>query len=268
MPRQAEQKPDDEGDERLYKAPALEKGLDILELVAAQRGPITVAEIVRQLDRSTGELFRMIHVLEFRGFLERAPGTEGYRLTDKLFSLSMNKPAVKGLIEVALPRMRQLSQDIGQSCHLVMHSQGQMVVVARMESSEDIGFSVRVGYRRPLVSTLSGAVLYAYQNEQVRERWTHWFDESQENFVEELDQFHKRVEKICKNGYGTLPSQFVAGVTDLSAPVCRGEFAAGALTVPFVKLSSAQCSQKEALDHLIEAAAEISAQLVVSDARI
>ena len=115
-----------ETDDRLYKAPALEKGLDILELVARQRSAITMADIVRQLERSTGELFRMIQVLEYRGFLERAPGTEGYRLTDKLFALSMNQPAVKGLIEVALPHMRRLSEDIGQSCHLVMHSQGQM----------------------------------------------------------------------------------------------------------------------------------------------
>lgn len=267
MPKQFESKQDAEADERLYKAPALEKGLDILELVAAQRGPMTLAEIVRQLDRSTGELFRMIQVLEFRGFLERAPGTEGYRLTDKLFSLSMNQPTVKGLIEVALPCMRQLSQDIGQSCHLVMHSRGQMVVVARMEASEDIGFSVRVGYRRPLISTLSGAVLYAFQNEQTRERWARWFDTEGADYDTEMDAFIKRVNKICKAGFGVLPSNFVAGITDLSAPICRGEFAAAALTVPFVKSSSMVCTLDEAVEHLSQTAATISSQLVVSDAR-
>jgi len=59
--------------------------------------------------------------------------------------------------------VRQLSFDISQSCHLAMHSEGQIVVVARMESAEMIGFSVRIGYRRPPWHTLSGAILYAFQ---------------------------------------------------------------------------------------------------------
>ncbi len=267
MPKKIDEGTDD-GDDRMYKAPALEKGLDILELVAGQRNAITMADIVRQLGRSTGELFRMIQVLEYRGFLERAPGTEGYRLTDKLFALSMNQPAVKGLIEVALPHMKRLSEDIGQSCHLVMHSQGQMVVVARMESSEAIGFSVRVGYRRPLLATLSGAVLYAFQDEKTRARWGQWFSNSEREDHHGMDVFQKRVQRIAKTGYGVLPSAYVAGVTDLSAPICRGKSAAAALTVPFVKYASMISLQEDALSALCSVTAEISSELVVSDARI
>ena len=43
-----------------YRAPALEKGLDVLEFLASQSHPMTLSAIVKQLGRSHGELFRMI----------------------------------------------------------------------------------------------------------------------------------------------------------------------------------------------------------------
>ena len=94
-----------ENDSR-YRAPALEKGLDVLELLAAQTEPMTLTAIVKQLGRSHGELFRMVQVLEQRGFIEQEPGREGYRLTDRLFSLGMQQPRTRILLELALPVMR------------------------------------------------------------------------------------------------------------------------------------------------------------------
>ena len=43
-----------EADSR-YRAPALEKGLDILELLAAESVPMTLTRIVNRLGRSHGE---------------------------------------------------------------------------------------------------------------------------------------------------------------------------------------------------------------------
>ncbi|MDQ2765259.1 MAG: helix-turn-helix domain-containing protein, partial [Pseudomonadota bacterium] len=101
-------------DNRLYRAPALEKGLDILELLAIEEKPLTVSAIVQRLGRSTGELFRMIQVLEHRGFVAQDGG--GYVLTTRLFELGLKRPPVRNLAEIAMPVMRQLSSKIGQSC--------------------------------------------------------------------------------------------------------------------------------------------------------
>ncbi len=46
-----------------------------------------------------------------------------------------------------------------------------MVVVARIEAPGNQGFSVRVGYRRPLIDSTSGLVLFAFQPEEVRAEW-------------------------------------------------------------------------------------------------
>ena len=253
-------------EERRYKAPALEKGLDVLELLATTSTPMTLTQIVNELDRSHGELFRMVQVLEFRGYIEQDPSADGYLLTDRLFSLGMQRPKTHSLVEVALPVMRQLAQDVGQSCHLALHSLGDMVVVARMESSEQLGFSVRVGYRRPLVKSASGAVLYAFQPEDVRRRWEKLLNPPLSE--KELETWRANADDIRQRKVALTPSQFVAGVTDISAPVMRGDIAAAALTVPFLEKLGPQVPKEEAAERVQQAALSIADQLIESDSRI
>lgn len=254
----------DEG--QRYRAPALEKGIDILELIATQPAPISLPAIVKALGRSTGELFRMIQVLQFRGFIEQSSDGSGYQLTGRLFALAMNQPSVKGLIEIALPRMRLLAAETGQSCHLVMHSQGQIVVIARVESSAEMGFAVRVGHRRSLPETVSGYVLYAFQTEHTRERWEELFDRSIS--PEDLAAFRQRAARARDVAWAKGRSTFVTGVTDISAPVLRGHEAAAALTIPFVQFIKSKGTLEDCLALLITAAREISGGLLLSDSRI
>jgi len=256
----------EDGDDRRYKAPALEKGLDILELLATTSSAMTLTQIVNQLGRSHGELFRMIQVLEFRGYIEQDSSADGYLLSDRLFSLGMQRPKTHSLVEVALPVMRQLAKDIDQSCHLVLHTQGDMVVVARMESSEQLGFSVRVGYRRPLVKSASGAVLYAFQPDDIRRRWEEMFNPQLDGKA--LAGWRTRADEIRQREIELTPSHFVAGVTDISAPVMRGGVAAAALTVPFLEKLGPQVSKEEAARRVREATLSIADQLIESDSRI
>ena len=75
----------DDADDRKYRAPALEKGLDVLELLSAHGQPLTPSQMSATLGRSVSELFRMIQVLEFRGYIEQS--SDGYRLTNRLFTV-------------------------------------------------------------------------------------------------------------------------------------------------------------------------------------
>jgi len=253
-------------DERRYRAPALEKGLDILELLATAAEPMTVSTIVRELGRSHGELFRMIQVLEFRGYIVQDAQGEGYALTDRLFSLGMHQPVTLTLVEAALPEMRQLAARSGQSCHLALHTLGDMVVVARMESADQLGFSVRIGYRRPLPQTASGTVLYAFQPEDVRARWEQLLDPVLS--ADELAAFRTTADEVRARGHHAVQSAFVSGVTDLSAPILRGGTAAAALTMPFLDRLHPVTTQAEAIE-LVKAAAErIAAQLIRADNRL
>src|SRR5690625_6410198 len=63
-----------EDDGRKYRAPALEKGLDVLELLASHGGPLTTSQMATLLGRSVSELFRMVLALEYRGYIALAEG--------------------------------------------------------------------------------------------------------------------------------------------------------------------------------------------------
>jgi DNA-binding IclR family transcriptional regulator len=248
-----------------YRAPALEKGLDILELVTRATRPMTVAMMTQELGRSTGELFRMIQVLEHRGYIEQQDAGR-YVATTKIFALGMAQAPVKTLLEAALPVMRRLAGDTAQSCHLATRSGGDIVVIARMESPGLIGFSVRLGYRQPIAATGSGSVLYAFQPESARRLWEADFDPAMS--PTELDRFRRHADQVAHQGFDQHPSGFVPGILDLSAPVLRGNVATAALTMPFVMRNPLPVDVDAALTLLRDAATEISAELASSDVRV
>ncbi len=243
------QDPPSEDQERKYRAPALEKGLDILELLARQGIPMTTSQMAAMLGRSVSELFRMVLALEFRGYITQSgDGREGYTLTNKLFTLGIAQGSARVLLEAALPVMKELSREVEQSCHLVVASGDQIVVVARMESPMDLGFSVRVGYRRRLVETNSGLLLYGYAPEDVKAHWLPQLKASVE--PEHIERFLERSRAAVAAGFIQSPSDFVDGVTDICVPVMGMQGAIASLIVPFIAIKSQPASQEQVLERL------------------
>lgn len=213
-----------------YQAPALKKGLEILELLASASGPLTMSDISTALGRSVSEIFRMLQVLEEHRYIAR--GDDGYRLTNRLFALSMGQPPVRDLVSTALPVMQDMARRTGQSCHLAVVSGAEMVVIAGVEAPGLSGFAVRVGYRRPLHRSASGRVLLAFQTPGGR---ASMLDEVR-GAGEDIDAaaLEDQLAAIAAQGDGATPSPMLTGIIDLSAPILSGGTARAALTIPFV----------------------------------
>lgn len=139
-----------------------------------------------------------------------------------------------------------------------------MVVVARMESVDQLGFSVRVGYRRPLHETASGITLYAYQPADVQARW----ERSLGLDPSALKALRKSATALRKQGHIARSSSYVGGITDISAPVMRGGLAAAALTVPFLNHLTPTTSRDEVIALVCAAAEKISLGLIRADDRV
>jgi len=244
-----------------YRAPALEKGLDVIELLAAEKSPLNLSSISHRLGRSSGELFRMLQVLEFKGFITTADNGSGYVLTNKLFALAMAQAPVRSLVETALPVMRKLVHDIGQSAHIAVASEDQIVVITRIERPGDLGFSVRIGYRREIANATSGLVLFAYQTDEVRRLWL----KRCKLKGEAADSFIERANVVRARGHHEAASHYVRGIVDVSAPILRGETAVAALTVPFVHSNPLPVDMAQAVEFVRAAAKEISNEIVHGD---
>lgn len=251
-----------ETDKKIYRAPALEKGLDILELLS-NGDALSFTEIVQKLGRSHGELFRMTQVLEMRGYIEQSDG--GFRLTSRLFELGLGRPPVRNLVETALPIMRDLSLTCGQSCHLALLTHSDIVVIARMESPNQIGFSVRIGYRKPLTLSGSGLVIYAFQSDAARAELEASL--SPKLGKEKIKALREQANAIRQEGLVCQPSSVFDGITDVAAPIMRGDKAIAALTVPYLHPREEGQSLEELGQQLMHSANAISAGIRVEDNR-
>lgn len=142
-----------------YSVPALEKGLDILEALAASPVPLSLAELARDLDRGSAEIFRMLVCLERRSYLRRDPVSGKYSPTLRLFEIAHAHSPLKVLLDVAAEPMRRVSLKLRESCHLSVIERGKLLVIAREDSPESVRLSIEVGGRFEAEHTASGRLL-------------------------------------------------------------------------------------------------------------
>jgi DNA-binding Lrp family transcriptional regulator len=95
--------------ENRYSVPALDKGLDIVELLAGRPEGLSLKQIADALGRTPTEIFRMLNHLLHRTYVRRFEPGGIYRLSLKLFELAHRFPPTARLLEVAVPAMRQLA---------------------------------------------------------------------------------------------------------------------------------------------------------------
>lgn len=247
---------------KVYSAPALEKGLDILELLAGDARGLNISALAKKLGRSVGEVFRMMAVLEQRGYIQLREDSDAYVLTLKMFALSHRLPPVARLSAAAVPVMKQLAHDTNQSCHLVIYYEGRGHIVGQQDAPTERILSVRLGAVAPLLNTCSGHVLLAFADAEDRKKMIGKIPHG------ELDatrrDIAKLVERVRQQGHETIKSAQVEGVQDVGYPVfdSSGQ-AVAALVIPFIAYldNSHTVSLAEASELAGTAAAKISTAL-------
>lgn len=244
-----------------YKVPAAEKALDILEFMADRPEGVTQTEISVGVGRSIHEIYRIIQLLEKRGYLSRAPKSDRYRLSLKLFELAHKHPPVNRLIDAALPVMRALAQGADQSCHLVILDGLQILVVLQVDSPLPMRYSVALGSQFPILETSSGAVLLANLPAREREQLVERLTAEPESGAADED-LGARLSGIDAIGYEMRPSLAVEGCINISLPIRdHTGTTVAALTVPYLPQKHARFDRRTVLKQAQAAALEISRAL-------
>lgn len=219
-----------------YRAPALEKGLDIIELLADHGEGLSQGEVAKSLDRSPNEIYRMLSTLVRRGYVVRSATGDRYSLSLKMFSISQRHPPIGRVIEAALPRMRALTRKAWQSCHMGMESNGDIVIVATAESPGNWGLALKTGTVVGLWNTGTGRVLAAFRTpaevDDLISQHRRALGEPELNKAE----FLAHLARIRKAGYEQMPSATAIGVTNIAFPIFNpsGDVAA-VLSCPYLE---------------------------------
>src|SRR5215475_1658800 len=215
-----------------YRAPALDKGLDILELLAREEEGLSQAEIAKTLGRTPNEHYRMLERLVRRGYVFRN-ASDRYELTLKLFGLAHFHHPIRRLVSQATPLMRALAVHTMQANHLAVYDRASVTVIAQMDAPSYWGMAIRVGARVGLFNTGSGHVLLAFRSLEERTMMIAEQDAGDEQARPE--DLEERLAQIRQRGYEVMPSQQTAGVYNLSAPVLGADNTAlAALTCPYI----------------------------------
>ncbi|MDR3372130.1 MAG: IclR family transcriptional regulator [Ancalomicrobiaceae bacterium] len=250
----------DDGRKNEYRVPAAEKLLDILEFMAGQSDSLTQTEISTGLGRSIHEIYRILMLLEKRGYLVRTK-SDRIRLSLKLFELAHMHPPVNRLIERALPILRDLTIGSDQSCHLAVPDGLQVMIALQVDSPLPMRYSVALGSRFPTLETSSGAVLIAWLPPAEREALIARIIAAGEAYGSH-QEIEARIAAIRACGYEMRSSLAVDACTNISLPVRDHTGAViAALTVPFLPQRQARFDRQIVLQRTIEAAERISAAL-------
>jgi DNA-binding IclR family transcriptional regulator len=252
---------EEQAEGRAYSAPALEKGLDILEALCRSEHPMSQKEIAQRLGRSVGEIYRMVACLVNRNYVALVDENT-YGITTKLFELSHVNPPTHRLLFEATPIMQRLAGELDQSCHLTVYGQGKQVVLFKVDTPSGMGFAVRAGAELDVLISASGRVLLAFQDDDTRKLR---IEESLQRRPEQRDpQIDTVLASIRTAGYESIPSVQVRGLYAVSFPVLDAQGRAiAALTVPYAeRLDQIQRkSIPEVTEALGQAARTLSARI-------
>ncbi len=201
-----------------YAAPALEKGLDILEALSESGEGYTLNELCQALGRNVNEIFRMTVTLQRRGYIQ-TDQNDRYTLTLKMFRLAHRQQPIKSLVGAALPLLHELAERSRQSCHLSIFQNGRVVVIAQVDGPERWSFGLKMGVVMGLTDTSSGHVLLAYQDEVERTRMLSSHIRVEGELYMDPGQLFALLKEVRAKGYASMPSIQIQGVTNIAFPI-------------------------------------------------
>lgn len=250
----------DEARDSRYRVPALAKGLDILEFLAGQPAGLTMTSLAARLNRTIPELYRIVQLLETRGYVTRDPDTNHYSLSMKLFRLAHAHPPLRSLVSFAMPILETLAEAIGHSCHMSILDDLDALIVAQVDSSLPQRYSVRLGARIPIWESNSGVLLVASMDEITRNTMISKLETMLS--PARLADFLRKERMARKQGVVKDKSYLTPAVITVSRPVRNNHGAVVAvMTVPMLQHRRRETSVEEVDAKLAQATADLSRAL-------
>lgn len=207
-------------DER-YRAPALERGLGVLEAFSTDRHSLSLAELARAIGLSRSSAYRLVVTLVELGYLVRDPGTKKYRLGSRVLRLGYAYLASIELVELARPELEQLRDRTGCSAHLALLEGTEIIYVLRIPDRKALTSRIQVGSRLPAHATSIGrAILSQFPEHEVRYRFA---GQPMKRFSDitptSIDGLISLLAKDRERGFILSRSAFEPGIASVAAPL-------------------------------------------------
>jgi len=247
-----------------YPIKVLNKTFSILEVLLQQGSAMNMTEISKKLDLYPSTTHRILDTLRHWGYVEQEPKSQKYRLGLKLLELGMAKLHQMDLVREVAPYLKDLVNQCNETVHLGVLEEGEVLYLAKEESSQTIRMISYVGKRAPLHCTALGKVLLAHLSTEERKKTLgeKVLPRLTENTITDKGELEKELSKVREQGFALDREENEKDVRCIAAPIRNYQgkvIAALSISSPIFRIDkNAQNNLKEAI---IETSEKISKRL-------
>jgi IclR family acetate operon transcriptional repressor len=246
---------------------SLERGLHVLEVIAASGGLISLAEVARRtgLHRSTGH--HLLQTLVGAGYLRQDTATRSYELSAKLFQLTGRTWTPEQLGVIAQPLVAELARVSGEGASLAAYRDGVVKIVAKCDHDGPVRVVQDVGAERPIHATAVGKAIVAFlppaELEGLLDRIT--YERYTPRTIVQRQALEIELRRIRSTGCANDDEEHIEGIRCVAAPVriYSGQVVASLCTVgPKSRMTRARL--RDLSVPLVKIAAAVSERLGAS----
>ncbi len=248
-----------------YTIRVVERAIDVLRLLSDGQ-PRQLAQVSGGVGLHSSTTFRVLATLARRNLVERDEQTGQYSLGLATLELARAYQDTNYLRRIALPMLQRLRDDTGETVHLAVLENMDVVYLDKQQSFRAVGImSSRVGVRLPAYCTGLGKVLLAFTD---RARVADYLASSRlprltETTITEGEALLRELDQIRNRGYGFDRGEREAEIRCIAAPIIgpRGEpRAAMSVAGPASRMEPLETNSR-LIDQVVSAARAVSAAL-------
>jgi DNA-binding IclR family transcriptional regulator len=251
-----------------YAIQAVANALRLLEEFR-QDIEIGVAELARRLGLHKNNVFRLLATLQEGGYIEQDPHTERYRLGLAALDLGQSFLRSRPLLGRARPFLEELSHDTGESAHVGVLDDFEVVHLAGIAPDRLIVTPLRVGRRLPVHCTALGKVLVGCSPTAQREAYDRVLARDgalvarTRATIVDPDKLIEHLRTVAGQGFAIDRDECEAGLACAAAPVhdASGCVAAAlSVSAPSTRVSEEDL-MRQVLPRVTQAAERLSREL-------
>jgi DNA-binding IclR family transcriptional regulator len=217
--------------------------LALLEVVASKDRPFTLQAMADDTGLPKPTLHRMLQQLESAGILQRESNGRQYSTGQRLTRLAecvLLNSTTHGARHAVL---RQLVEEIGESCNLTAFSRGEVLYIDRVETAAPLRFYLHPGSRVPAHCSATGKLFLSQMNSTQRRRLLTAvpLERFTANTLTDPEALERELDRVRQQGYAFDAEEFLPGLLCLGVlvPSSRGHSNMGiAMQAPLMRFSA------------------------------
>lgn len=228
------------------------------------RNETGISELSMRLGMPKATVYRFLQTMKSLGYVRQEVDSERYGLTMKMFELGTKALQYPDLVELAKPHMQQMADATGETVHMGMLIDSEIIYVHKVDSRHMLGMYSRVGRRAPLHCTAIGKVLLAWENEAQRTRILAGcdFKRYRDKTITLLPDYMAELDRTREQGYGQDREEFDDHIRCVGVPIFdRHNQAIAGISVSTPTFRFDEARENEVVAMLQTASRAISKQL-------